>query len=612
MATFVSMPFMHSSQRMALMLAGIILLIPSVLPASTLLILDSNSAASATDCEGIAQALNEAGITFQDLDLASNDLGTPELAWTRVAIACHLALNEDQAQLLDDWVAIGGNLFATGRSGYGLESALGLDSLAELAPGSVGEVRFTRDHPVTTGSWWDGVITGPPMPPAERPSVMRHWYFTDYWPAFVPIPGEVEPLARWSQPDDDWDDFAGAPALVAHPHEQGRTVYSGALPGTYSDWDWPRTWRTLIVSAVEWLSWQEPLVSLGYWPDAHRCAFAWTGDTEMPAMETAVPSLLDIFADHGLERFGTFYMVGQAGGDSGTVGAVEYPHIAQAIVDAGSELGGHGDIHTSFKEQPYTEQYERLETIQTLLDPFVAPESISGFRAPYLSQDIMTWQALTDLGFAHDAGDADVWSQATLPHRTIDNLLQLPPTMPMDWHLFEVYDLPASTAQAIWLDKLDYVMSRRGLFSWLHHPWVIEPHLDIVDEVLAQVIARGDIWPARQDDIATWWRQREKLELETTLPGAPGRVSVQIDNPGSSPVHGASIWIRVPDGDDGSSWQARTDEGPVVLIERLHGEIRFRVAVLPPLPAGESVGLEVITEPRIFRDRFEPITPAAF
>ena len=595
----------------AAVLCAVTLAASPALPASALLIFDGTSTASTTDCEGIALALDEAGIVFSDLDIATNDLGVPELAITSVAIACHLALDNNQAQLLDDWVAIGGNLLATGQSGYGLESTLGLDSIAQMAPGSMGEVRFSQQHPVTTGSWWDGTITGPTMPESERPSIMRHWYFTDIWPGYTAIPGPATTLARWYKQADEWGDSSGAPALVAHVHEQGRAVYSGALPGTYSDWDWPRAWRTPIVSAVEWLSWQEPLVSLGYWPEAHRGAFTWTGDTEMPAMETAVPALLDIFAHYGLERFGTFYMVGQKDGDggSGMVGAVEYPHIAEAIVNAGSELGGHGDIHTSFTGQTYATQHERLENMQTLLDPFVAPEAISGFRAPYLSQDTTTWQVLADLGFGHDAGEADVWTQTTLPH-PLGGILQLPPTMPMDWHLFELYDLPASTAQAIWLDKLDYVMSRRGLFSWLHHPWIIEPHLDVVDQVLAEVIERGDIWLTRQDDVAAWWQQREMIVVEKNA-SEPNRISVQVQNSGSSTVSGISIWILVPENSAGS-WSARVDEAPMDLIERQHGDALFRVAVLPPLPAGASVELDLLTEPQIFRDRFEQIAPTAF
>jgi hypothetical protein len=579
------------------------LLASASLPASVLLLFEGDSVASTIDCEGIALALEEAGITHAALDLSSDEFGIPELAETAVLIACHLSLDEDRALLLDDWVAIGGNLLATGSSAYGLESMLGLDSVAQLASESVGEVRFVQSHPVTTGSWWDGVITGPDMPASERPSVMRHWYFNNAWPGYAAIPDQATTLARWHDINDDWDQPSGAPALVVHHHEQGRVVYSGALPGTYADWDWPRAWRIPVVAAVEWLSWQQPLASLGYWPDAHRSAFSWTGDTETPAMETAVPALLDIFAGHGLERFGTFYMVGQAGGDAGMVGAAEYPHIAQAIVDAGSELAGHGDVHSSFFGQDYSTQHARLEAMQTILDPFLEPDAITGFRAPYLSQDAVTWQALSDLGFDHDAGEADVWTQTTLPHR-LSGILQLPPTMPMDWHLFEDHDLPAATAQAIWLDKLEYVISRRGLFSWLHHPWVIEDHVDIVDHMLGEAVARGDLWMARQDDIARWWQQREQIAVET-LPGpSTGLLAVQVDNTGESTVNGLSIWIRVPDGVT-STWFARVDGTPVPLIERQHGDALFRIAVLPELAADTAALLQVTTQTQIFRDRFE-------
>jgi hypothetical protein len=201
-ATLFSKPFMHSSLRMALMLASILLL-PTTLPASTLLVFDSNSTASVTDCEGISQALDETGMAYSVLDTSSGNLGVPELANHRVAVACHLALDASQAQLLDDWVAIGGNLLATGRSAHGLEPALGLDSVAEMAPQGDREMRFTQSHPVTTGSWWEGVITGPAMPEGEKPPVIRHWYFTDDWPAFAAIPGQAVLLARWNATSDD-------------------------------------------------------------------------------------------------------------------------------------------------------------------------------------------------------------------------------------------------------------------------------------------------------------------------------------------------------------------------------------------------------------------------
>jgi uncharacterized membrane protein len=103
---------------------------------------------------------------------------------------------------------------------------------------------------------------------------------------------------------------------------------------------------------------------------------------------------------------------------------------------------------------------------------------------------------------------------------------------------------------------------------------------------------------------------REMITLTMNSPSPAGRISVQVQNSGSATVSGVSIWMRVPENAT-SGWSASIDEAPVDLLERQHGNALFRVAVLPPLPAGASVELDVITEPRIFRDRFEPIAPAA-
>lgn len=570
------------------------------LPASVLLLYE-DAYMSTEDCHGIELALTEAGITHDMLDIGKSSLEISHLADHAVAVACHVQLEPADAELLSDWVAIGGGLLATGLSGVGLEPALGLDAVDEddLSGEPPTKVEFVTDHAVTTGSWWEGEITStPPMPAEEMPTIMQHYYFDGYWPTWIAQPGDATVVGNWR-------DEGSPTAVTVHEFESGRSVYSGALMGSYVGGDWPRSWRTVIVSAIEWLSKQRPLVELGYWPDAHRGAFAWTGDTESRAMQTAVPSLLDLFSRLGLEQFGTFYVLGRADDDApGTEGAQENPEIIDAIVRAGSEVAGHGDVHTSFEGLSYEQQRDRLEDMQEIINPLLQPhgQQVTGFRAPFVEHDTTTWRVLADLGLGHDAGELDIWSQTTLPHSTGD-ILQLPPIMPMDWHLFEKHELSPETAEQIWLDKFDYVMARRGLFSWLHHPWIIEDHLALVENILSAAISRGDVWMARQDDIATWWKQREDIELvsETFVDGSVG---VLIVNEGDTPVDGVSVWVRVPSGSD-RSWAAFVDGQQVPLLERSHAGALFRVAVIPKMEAEEERYLELATEIQIFQDRFE-------
>lgn len=579
--------------------------------ATATLVHDSGIAESVVDCDGIAAALEEVRIASKRVDLASTPISNLPFD-TPVLVACHLDFGGDVegAARLSIWVEQGGNLLATGRSAEGLLPVLGLHSISLVTGAAFTDVRFESGHALTHGIGWTGpIVSSPPLPTSQLPAIVRHFYdieeaeepALDRWPSYVPSVENAEVIGYWRNMEDPWIATDTAAAVTVHAHGQGRAIYSGALPGIYDEWDWPRSWRTVVVNAVEWLAQDDPVVELGFWPHGHTGAFSWTGDTEKAAMTTAVPALLALFDQLGLEQFGTFYIVGKAGGDADTEGAQEHPQVVEAIISAGAEVGGHGDIHTSFMDDDEITQRQRFVHMLDIIDPMLAPDEVRGFRAPYLSQNRHTWNALQALGIDHDAGDADVWSHVTLPF-LLGDLLQLPPSMPMDWHLFEEYGLSDELAGIIWEDKLDYVLARRGLFSWLHHPWVIEGHLGVVEDILSHAIERGDVWMARQDDIAAWWRHRLQLELEA-VPAGQGRLIVDAHNTGSQAVEGTSVWIRVP-GSEGNAWAARLDGNPLQLLERSHGQARFRVAVIERLEAGESARLEVIREDRLFRDSF--------
>lgn len=587
--------------------------VPGSADTSVLLVYASDDEASLLECNGIADALEEVGLPFQTLNLDDASLFASALGTRAAAVLCHLPLLASETQTLSDWVAAGGGLLVTGQSGLGLEAVLGLESLVAVSGDSYTELRFTEDHPAATGSWWAGpIMQAPPMPVAEIPSISRFYYIDDTqaggWPSFALQAGQATALASWHDSDSSWGSVGGPVAVSAHQHGAGRVVYSGALAGAYANWDWPQTWRTFIVASLHWLGQQQPQFEIGLWPHGHRAAMTWTGDTEKPAMVTAVPALLDVFADLGLERFGTFYMVGRAGGDADTLGAQEHPEVVQAIAAAGSQLGGHGNIHTEFRGQSAALQQQRLQEMIDIINPLLAPygERLRGFRAPYLSQDWATFQALAEVGLDYDAGEADVWSQTTLPHR-LGPVWQIPPTMPMDYHLFEAHGLSTEEALILFQDKLDYVISRRGLFSWLHHPWVIEPHIELVRDLLAVAVARGDIWLTRQDDLLDWWIARQDIEIKE-IEQRGRRFRLRLDNAGLESIEGVSIWVRRPfaSADD---WQAFIDGSVLPTLSIRHAGQDFLVVQLGQLAAGSETWLDIVGGDALFEDRFQVTGP---
>lgn len=604
--------------------------------ASVLLVDDPESSASRVDCDGVAAALFERRIGFTREALPEVDWDGLEAGSVRVLVACHLPLDDlPQAQVaLGEWVSRGGGLMASGRSAVGLESVLGLIQSQPVAPSKLAtrplpitkqqaqggldaslesagnahtEVRFLPGHPVAFGVAWDGATTTEgPLPRWELPAIVRHWYVDGSeggWPVYLPLVGEAEVVAHWFDQLDTWEALSSVPAMTVHEYGSGRVVYSGALPGVYSNWDWPRSWRTVITNAIEWTAGESIMPQLGLWPDANVAAFAWTGDTEKPAMRTAVPALLDLFETKGLTNFGSFYFTAQAGGDADTEGAIENPDIVQMVLQAGGEVAGHGDIHTAFSGQDYDTQRNRLASMRDLINPLLnSGQSISGFRAPYLSQDRTTFQALSDLGFDYDAGDADTWSQVTLPFM-VGDLVQLPPSMPMDWSLLEDVQLSDADALAIWSDKLEYVIARGGLFSWLHHPWVIEGHLGVVTALLSEALAHGDLWFARQDDIATWWRAR--LDLQLILQEESDSIlRISLSNTGSVEVSGASLWLYRPAG-EAHAWRAWVDGKAVPLVARQRNLREFQVLSVDSLAGGQVVDIVIRRQDEVFRDRFE-------
>jgi hypothetical protein len=604
-----------SCHRALLHLIGLAVLLAATpvqaLQPQVLLVFDPAEPLSALDAAGIRAALVEQQIPRIEFEHGlANPISPAQLQQHAAIVLAHVDLQAGERLAVEAYLQSGGGVLATGRSGLGLEATLGVGPLQTLLRNGSTEIRLQNAHPVATGSFWSGPISQtPPMPAEELPGIQQLFYLDPDWPAYTAQPVQAQVLARWRRAEAIWSSTDGSPAVFAHQAGAGRAVYLGALPGVYvdPDWNYPLAWRTLISEALSWVNTRGALIQLGYWPQGKRAAFAYSADTERAQMATVVPALLAIFDALGLQRFGTFFIVGQAGGDPGTEGAVEHPQVVSQILSAGAELAGHGDVHLRFQNQDLPTQRARLQAMRGLIEPLMgAAAPLLGFRGPALAVDRNTWRALAAEGLVYDSSDQDVWSEWSLPWFT-GEVWELPPSSLMDYRLMVEMGLSGAEWEVLLRDKLAFIASRRGLFNWITHPWVIENELPRVEAMLRDARDRGDLWLARLDDILEWWLRREDLRVQV-LESDAFRLRLQVDNLGDVPVQGASLWLRLPPAE--YPWLATVDGAGTPMQPRPHGlgtPTAFEVVVISQIAASANalVELRVDRPVGVFADGFE-------
>ncbi len=112
--------------------------------------------------------------------------------------------------------------------------------------------------------------------------------------------------------------------------------------------------------------------------------------TTYRGIEHGMPRLLSLFAEEGIAA--TFFTTGDV--------ARRYPATIQALVDAGHELGSHGDTHKRFGAMDRAEaQRELAASVRTLRQH----AEVVSFRAPNLDFPDAYLPLLRDAGFAVDS-----------------------------------------------------------------------------------------------------------------------------------------------------------------------------------------------------------------
>jgi peptidoglycan/xylan/chitin deacetylase (PgdA/CDA1 family) len=258
------------------------------------------------------------------------------------------------------------------------------------------------------------------------------------------------------------------------------------------------------------------------------------------------------------------------------------------------EFAIHGLFHLDYSRLSPADQYRHIQRAQQIFhEQKIQP---TGFRCPYLHWNDDTLTAVAGNGLDYDSSQALHWDVVekfanedyehvlnfygarsandylALP-QIMGRIVQIPYCIPDDEALIE--RLKLGNTQAIgetWLAILMQTYELGELFTLGLHPERIGLLHRPLTEVLAQARSlRPQVWIARLDEIAGWWRARSQALFEVISKGND-LFHVHIVGPPGTTALARHVSIRAPvelwrDGFDrvrGSSFYFRASRRPCV------------------------------------------------
>ena len=256
------------------------------------------------------------------------------------------------------------------------------------------------------------------------------------------------------------------------------------------------------------------------WPEGRRSAVAFTFDFdaeevwigEDPAnasrpgvlsqgtygAKVGLPLVLDALERHGVKA--TFFVPGRT--------VERHPECVRDIVRAGHELGHHGYTHTHPGRLSAEQEEREFVRAREILAEYGT--EVTGYRSPAWDFSAATLGILERHGIVYSSNLMD----DIRPYRHAGGVVELP----VHWLLDDAPHFWFSNASwtksiqlprhvlELWLAELDGVHRLGGLTVFTMHPQIIArpSRLAMLDDLLADVTARRDVWVATGAEVAAW------------------------------------------------------------------------------------------------------------
>lgn len=475
---------------------------------------------------------------FKDRKLDVSELNTieslREFGGGIIILPSAVALSDDEKTAILKFQSQGGSVLATWATGTRNQKSewLGWDFLAKLGAKSWGEMSADSEAHYL-------VLDGESPLSYTHASGMRIWMGKT---AEHPLLLSGEKLAGRVM---DW-----ARIPVIEQAGQGAIVYSNGASNigrcavySFAESSWesqPQPIYTLVDDTLSWLS-HTPTIVKSAWPKGKRAAEIVEMDTE-----EGFPNALrfaSMMSSVGYK--GSFFIL--------TSVAKLYPDVLLTLAKD-FDLGYHGDIHISFKDQPEAQQAQRIDTMiadmQALL-PEHAP--LTGFRAPTEGYDKTTEKLLQARGIRFHVADPNS-TEARLPFfdkiegvDNADTIVVLPRTQRDDINLAKQELSVEQTAQAL-IEDLRYTMDMGALGLLSVHSQNYGDSANLTKAMptfLTELKKHRDkLWLASSSQVSQWWRERDRFKVSSEILGK--RMEFDVTIQGDKSFEGACLTLMLP------------------------------------------------------------------
>jgi peptidoglycan/xylan/chitin deacetylase (PgdA/CDA1 family) len=249
---------------------------------------------------------------------------------------------------------------------------------------------------------------------------------------------------------------------------------------------------------------ERPVPFVAPWPAGRSWALVLTHDVEKAVGYTNIRRLVEIELEAGYRSSWNF--VPQRGYE------VE-AELLEELRQNGFEIGVHGLLHDGRDLSSLTILGRRLPMIRAHAERWKA----TGFRSPGTLRSI---DLMPLLGFDYDSSYSDTAPYEPQPGGCctwlpymIENLVELPITLPQDHTLFELLQQRDETT---WVKKASFLRERGGMALMLIHPdYIGNGHLlTSYRGFLEEFRDDSSAWKALPRDISAWWRRRSQSSLK--------------------------------------------------------------------------------------------------